>query len=197
MKVNFIIFIIPYILHTIVTYYQINRTLYNKTIYEKPLKDIIHENSPDLTSLKYKNLDSFFIIFFLPYLQTNGINAAIYLFKIMSVIVLIRTISSTITDMPSSNPNCKTYFNFHSIQTYITGHCLDKIFSGHTAATLLLVIVAHRYNLIKDSSLLYWFIAQIIYVYLGLICTRHHYSVDVFLSYIIVPLVYNLIKNDI
>lgn len=195
MNINF--FLIPYILHFITTFYQINRAKINKSMNLKPLRDIIHEHSPNLSDLKYRNLDSLFIIFLIPYFNRGSSNAIIHFFKTLSVIVLIRTISSSITDMPSSNPNCKYYTNFNSIYSYTLGHCFDKIFSGHTAATLLLILSANKYNLISDSYLIYWILIQIIYVYFGLICTRHHYSVDVFLSYIITPLIYNSIKNDI
>lgn len=197
MNINFLFFLIPYILHFITTFYQINRAKINKSMNLKPLRDIIHEHSPNLSDLKYRNLDSLFIIFLIPYFNRGSTNAIIHFFKALSVIVLIRTISSSITDMPSSNPNCKYYTNFSSIYSYTLGHCFDKIFSGHTAATLLLILSANKYNLISDSYLIYWILIQIIYVYFGLICTRHHYSVDVFLSYIITPLIYNSIKNDI
>lgn len=197
MKINFMYFILPYIFHCVATYYQINRAKNNKSMNIKPLRDIIHEHSPDLTDFKYRNLDYLFLIFLIPYINFSSYKAIIHFLKALSIIVMLRTISSNITDMPSSNPYCKYYTNFNSIYTYTVGHCLDKIFSGHTAVTLLLVLVAKEYNLIKESNFIYWIISQIIYVYLGLICTRHHYSVDVFISYIITPLIYYSIKNDI
>jgi hypothetical protein len=197
MKINFLLFFIPYILHVITTYYQINRAQDNKYIDINPLRDIIHDHSINLTDLKYRHLDNLFIIFLIPYLQKGNLEAITLFFKVLSIIVLIRTISSSITDLPSSNSNCKFYTNFNSIYSYTLGHCFDKIFSGHTAATLLLILCANQFNLISDSNLIYWILIQIIYVYIGLICTRHHYSVDVFLSYIITPLIYNSIKNYI
>ena len=197
MKINFLLFFIPYILHVITTYYQINRAQDNKLIDINPLRDIIHDHSINLSDLKYKNLDSLFVIFLLPFLQKGSFDALIYFFKILSIIVLIRTISSSITDMPSSNPNCKYHTDFNSIYSYTLGHCFDKIFSGHTATTLLLILCANQFNLISDSNFIYWIFIHIIYVYIGLICTRHHYSVDVFISYIITPLIYNSIKNYI
>ena len=197
MKINFLLFFIPYILHIITTYYQINRARNNRYLNLQPLRDIIHDHSINLSDLKYRNLDNLFIIFLIPFFQKGSFDAMIYFFKALSFIVIIRTISSSITDLPSSNPNCKYHINFNSIYTYTLGHCFDKIFSGHTAATLLLILCANRFNLISDSNLIYWILLQIMYVYIGLICTRHHYSVDVFLSYIITPLIYNSIKNYI
>ena len=195
MKINILFFIIPYILHIITTFFLINRAKLNNYIEEKPLRDIIHEHSPDLSSNEYRYLDNLFLIFLIPFFKKGGLIAFIHFLKALSVICFIRSISSSITDLPSSNVNCKYFQNFDSISTYITGHCFDKIFSGHTAATLLLIFSANKFNLISDQSLIYWIILQIIYTYVGLICTRHHYSVDIFISYIITPLLYNLIKN--
>ena len=96
------------------------------------------------------------------------------------------------TDMPSSDKECDP----HNISIYnvIFGHCSDKIFSGHTAFTLLIVLVAYNFNLLDNNKLLILGIFQLIYAFL-IIITRAHYSVDVLLSYYIVIPLYLCIKQ--
>lgn len=193
MNIYSIIYVLPYILHVVITYYQINRIKYNGSLNKMPLNDIIHENCVDLS--KYRHIDMLFIIFIFPYFQKNGFEAFIFFYKVLSIILFIRVISSTITELPSSDPDC--YINYKSINTYTTGHCVDKIFSGHNSATLLLILVAYKFELLSFKSSIKFGIFQFIYSFFALICTKNHYSVDVFLSYIIVPLVFYLVNNEI
>ena len=137
------------------------------------------------------------IIFILPFFQRNSLNAINFFFKFFSLIVGIRTISSTITEIPSSNPKCDTIKENLSLKNYILGHCFDKLFSGHTAFTLSLIFTAKKYNLISFKVYYFLVMLQILYTYFFLICTREHYSVDVFLSYIITVSIFSWLEDKI
>lgn len=190
---NNYIFLIPYIFHIIYVYFHIKNTTDNQTERRRPLKDIIMDNGPDLRSIKYI-MNPLLIIFVIPYILKNRLDCLVDYLKIFSVIVSLRIITSTITEVPSSDPNCNT--NEAGIFKYISGHCFDKIFSGHTACTLLLVLIAYDNDLITWNKYLIYQVLQIIYAFM-LVFTKGHYSVDVFLSYIIVIPIYLLLKDKL
>lgn len=195
MNLHIFVYLIPYILHFIFVFLHIRRIKNNYSYLRKPLKDLLFDNSIDLREWKmFTNL--LLIVFILPYFQKNGINAMIFFFKFFSIVVGIRLISSTITDVPSSDPNCNLEKEL-TLKNYLTGHCFDKIFSGHTAITLTLILVAVKYKLITNFTAIIMLIMQILYVYFFLICTRGHYSVDVFLSYVIVLPLFSSLQNNI
>lgn len=196
MKIPFFIFMIPYILHIVFVFFHVKRIKYNQSQYRRPLNDLIFDNSIDLRHLKIiPNL--LLIIFLIPYFQNNGISAFKYFIKFFSVIIGMRIITSTITDIPSSNPECDAINKELSLKNYLLGHCFDKIFSGHTALTLSLILVAQKFNLLTINITIFMYILQILYAYFFMICTRGHYSVDVFLSYIIVIPLFVSLQDDI
>ena len=148
---NNYIFLIPYIFHFIYVYFHIKNTNDHQTERRRPLKDIIMDNGPDLRSIKFI-MNPLLIIFVLPYLLKNRLDCFIDYLKIFSVIVGLRIITSTITEVPSSDPQCNT--KEVGIFKYISGHCFDKIFSGHTSLTLLLVLIAYDKNLLPFKKYL-------------------------------------------
>ena len=188
------IFILPYIFHIIYVYYHLKNTELNKTERRKPLKDIIMDNGPDLRHFKYI-MNPILIIFILPYIINNKLIYLINYLKLFSLIVSFRIITSTITEIPSSDPNCLLYKN-GGILKYLSGHCFDKIFSGHTACTLLLILIAYDKKLLSYKKYLVYQILQLLYSFM-LIFTKGHYSVDVFLSYIIVVPIFFLLKDKL
>jgi hypothetical protein len=165
----------------------------HKTERRKPLKDVIMDNGPDLRYLKMI-MDPLIIIFLLPYIINNKFNYLFDNLKLFSLIFGLRIITSTITEIPSSDPDCET--NKLGIFKYLSGHCFDKIFSGHTSLTLLLVLIAYDKNLLSYKKYLLFQILQILYA-LMLIYTRGHYSVDVILAYIIVVPIFFLLKDKL
>jgi len=174
----------------------VRRIKNNYSHLRRPLKDLIFDNSIDLSEFNTAT-DILLVIFILPYFQKNGFNAFILFIKFFSIIAAIRIISSTITDIPSSDPKCATIKENLSWKNYITGHCFDKIFSGHTAATLSLILIARKYNLLTMNKTILLILFQIIYAYFFLICTRGHYSVDVFLSYVIVLPLFSSLQDEL
>lgn len=187
------IFILPFLFHIVYVYYHLKNTSMHKTERRKPLKDVIMDNGPDLRYLKMI-MDPLIIIFLLPYIINNKFNYLFDNLKLFSLIFGLRIITSTITEIPSSDPDCET--NKLGIFKYLSGHCFDKIFSGHTSLTLLLVLIAYDKNLLSYKKYLLFQILQILYA-LMLIYTRGHYSVDVILAYIIVVPIFFLLKDKL
>jgi hypothetical protein len=72
--------------------------------------------------------------------------------------------------------------------TFLNGHCIDKIFSGHTSASLLLVFLYNKYNIIT-SNLIYVLLFIQILLALSLILTKEHYTIDVILGYLITTMI--------
>ena len=184
------IFLLPFLIHVIYVYIYLKNLKFH-TKNKKPLKDIIMDNCFDLRNFKFIN-EPLILIFLIPYIVNKKLKYLYNVIKIFSLIFSLRIITSTITEMPSSDPNCD--INKKGILKYITGHCFDKIFSGHTSLTLILVLVAFDKNLVNYNQYIIYQILQILYGFL-LICTKCHYSVDVILSYIIVIPIFLLIKN--
>ena len=187
------IFILPFLFHIVYVYYHLKNTSMHKTERRKPLKDVIMDNGPDLRYLKMI-MDPLIIIFLLPYIINNKFDYLFDNLKLFSLIFGLRIITSTITEIPSSDPDCET--NKLGIFKYLSGHCFDKIFSGHTSLTLLLVLIAYDKNLLSYKKYLLFQILQILYA-LMLIYTRGHYSVDVILAYIIVIPIFFLLKDKL
>ena len=187
------IFIIPFLFHIIYVYLHLKNTKMHKTERRKPLKDIIMDNGPDLRNCKLL-MEPLIIIFLLPYVINNKIDYLVDNLKLFSLIFGLRMITSTITEIPSSDPDCET--NQLGIFKYLSGHCFDKIFSGHTSLTLLLVLIAYDKKLLSFNKYLLYQILQIIYSLL-LVFTRGHYSVDIVLAYIIVIPIYFLLKDKL
>ncbi len=187
------IYILPYIFHIIYGFYNLKLAKINNTKMKKPLKDLIMNNSYDLSDIEYI-INPLFLIFLIPYINSsNYIYIGDYL-KLFSLIVGLRIITTTVTEVPSSNIKCS--IGEKDILKYFLGHCYDKIFSGHTAASLLLVLFAYDKNILTLNKYIILQILQILYAYL-LILTHSHYSVDVILSYVIVLPIFFLLKDKL
>jgi len=184
-------YIIPYIIHFISSIILYNKT---KDISEKnpPLYDIIISNTPDLSNYDIiPNILLCFIFSFLliPLFFNENFKILYSFFKYFSLIILIRTITTQVTILPPTilepQRECKYEKNFFDIICIcLDGHNLDKIFSGHTAASLLLVLLYFKYNILEKNSL-YLLLGLQILLSLTLILTRGHYTIDVLLAYII------------
>ncbi len=184
-----ILLIIALLIHLYITYLTHKRVKENGTVKRRPLNDLIHTHTPNLN--KYSILmDVLLFIFVVPFLINFKIAAIKQFINIFSIIIILRSFAILITDIPSSDKECDP----HNITIYnlIFGHCSDKIFSNHTAFTILAILVIYNFNILNNNHTLILGIFQILYA-LGIILTRCHYSVDVLLSYyIVIPLYYCL-----
>ena len=182
-------YLIPYILHIISTNLLTDK--FNDVKSYKPLYDAIMSNTPDLSD--YENVSNylfFFIAIFLIiplYIKPNN-KIFISLFKYFSVLVLLRSITSYVTILPSQTSKCK---NNLGLLRYINGHCIDKIFSGHTATSLIIILMYHKYNIIS-KNMVYFLLGIQFLLAISLIVTRGHYTIDVVIAYLITIFVYLL-----
>lgn len=182
-----ILLIIAILIHIYATYTTYERVKLNGTRYRRPLYDLIHDNTPNLS--KYSRLvDVLLVIFILPYILNYNLHYVTHFINVFSIIIILRSFALLMTDIPTSDVSCDP--RKISIYNLFFGHCSDKIFSGHTSFTLLAVLVAYNFNLLNNVQLLLLAIVQVLYALL-IIMTRCHYSVDVLLSYyIVIPLYY-------
>jgi hypothetical protein len=98
--------------------------------------------------------------------------------------MFIRSITIATTILPK-NDTCDDTLSF---RTFFLGGCYDKIFSGHTATTLLLTLIYYREHIINLESLLSINIVNMFFI----IATRAHYTVDVLLSIFVTTTIYKL-----
>ena len=189
-----ILIIVAILFHLYVTNITYNRIISNGTHYRRPLNDIIHSNTHDLS--KYSNqIDKLLLIFVIPFIINYKKEPIIHFMNIFSIIIILRSTALLMTDIPTSDKTCDPH-NFTTYNLFF-GHCSDKIFSGHTSFTLLTVLVMYKFKIVSNSTLILFALLQIIYS-LIIILTRCHYSVDVLLCYyIIIPLYYCITSNNI
>lgn len=144
---------------------------YNNNICE--LFDIFHIILPDLHN--YENVINYILFIGLASLYFLGTNALIteYISKLI-IILLVRAFTIISTILPKHN-NCDEKL---SLRSFIVGGCYDKIFSGHTAAILLLTLLYFKEHIINIPSLIGINLINTLLI----IATRSHYTIDVLLA---------------
>ncbi len=176
------VYIIPYIMHFLTVVYLFSKKEVIRG--SKPLYDIIISNIPDLS--KFRNIPNMLLLVLMSYLIIPlffkpNIDVFISIYRYFSIILLLRSFTISSTILPPINSNCDFKLN---MQTFMDGHCLDKIFSGHTAFSLLLVFVCNKFNILSKTFIYILLLIQFVLA-LSLILTREHYTVDVILGYLI------------
>ena len=195
MTKTIILFMVASFAHIWTTYYTHQRIKINKTHQHKPLYDIVHNNTHNCNKYSYI-IDIMLILFMIPLFQSvkrgESIKMLSHFIRVFSVLIIMRSLVLIVTDLPSSDETCDS----NNLNNYnmIFGHCNDKIFSGHTAFTLLAVLIAYTYGYISKFELFILIVLQLAYGFL-LVVTRSHYTVDVLLTYYIVVPVYFLMNN--
>lgn len=180
------VYIIPFILQTLSNGFLY--TMQDRKSNYKPLYDVIISNVPDLSKYNFiPNILMFILSTFLiiPLYIKPNYNVFMSLFKYLSVILFLRSITTSVTILPSIVNGCKFKMN---LITFLNGHCIDKIFSGHTSVSLLLVYLYNKYNIIT-SNLIYVLLFIQILLALSLILTKEHYTIDVILGYLITTMI--------
>ena len=176
------VYIIPYIMHFLTVVYLFSKKEVIRG--SKPLYDTIISNIPDLS--KFRNIPNILLLVLMSYLIiplifNPNIDVFISIYRYFSIILFLRSITISSTILPPINRNCDFKLN---MQTFMEGHCLDKIFSGHTAFSLLLVFVCNKFNILSKTFIYIMLLTQFLLA-LSLILTREHYTVDVILGYLI------------
>ena len=156
----------------------------NKNIYDLGFNYIPRINK------KYNYIDDIliFVIFFGMILFNINYKNFILLYLIIRFIRMVCMLSIT---MPPADKNCfkKLKLKQKSFKyiKFITGHCGETIFSGHTTLLVLcmLFIMPKVNNFFKILLFVYGLIGSIL-----IIALRHHYTIDVILAWVITILVY-------
>lgn len=79
----------------------------------------------------------------------------------------------------------------------LTGATFDLLFSGHMVFTLTFNLISlHQGWIVSTFSKVCWTTFQILHG-LGIIASRHHYTVDVWLSFLITPFVFWIVRDVI
>jgi hypothetical protein len=90
------------------------------------------------------------------------------------IIYIIRLFTVQLTVLPKTTCSIKSTID-------LSGYCYDKIFSGHTAFLCLITLFLFNLNKISVFTLLF---INILYGLL-IIASRAHYTIDVFIAYIV------------
>lgn len=142
--------------------------------------DIGHKFLPDLSEVQPLHIVSD-IMCLLPILLPPV--GRTKFFKYFLVIMAIRAVFILATILPKDK-KCKDEI---TIMTFVTGHCYDKVFSGHFASVLLFSLL---YNMKMDKVImLNTFNAFLI------LSTRRHYTVDILVSLFVTLFVYQNLKQ--
>ena len=106
----------------------------------------------------------------------------------------IRLVSTSITTLPisSGKRNNKEHMERKCSENMsLTGGCNDYMFSGHTSfITLCILFIMYAQGKINIMAIIYGIIS-----FVCIIGTHNHYSVDVFIGWIITMLVFQSHKT--
>lgn len=185
MITNDLVYILLNLISVSSTYFHI-QYIENKTSVKKmsSLPDLIVDNLPNL-SRNYIIRDFInysILLWILPFLLSKRVDLVYFVYKIISVILFMRTLTKFFTIIPSQDNGCKNEIN--NPECYITGYCNDKIFSGHTSLSLILLLTAFEFDLVDKRLMPILLLLHFIYVGL-ILASRNHYTVDIILAYMI------------
>ena len=141
--------------------------------------DIVHSNLPSTRNLKFIIDIIPYILFF--YISFIDLRLFYNVLGILIPVFIIRLLIINITILPKDK---KCDINKDSCP--YTGGCYDKIYSGHFAVifTCLLFLYKTKYINIVTLSL------SSIVVSLLIVTSRSHYTIDIFVSFLMVLLLY-------
>lgn len=180
-----------FILHIIFTYsvhlngqeFYKRRIIENKTT--PKVYDIGMRYLPDYSDNTYLEMGIHIISLVLPFLFGKQVRDAY--FNYIPVVFLIRYLFTSLTILPKDKKCDDEKFNIWNL---IIGHCYDKIFSGHFAIVNLTLMILLHYGQVD----LWWAIIGNLIFGVMIIMLRYHYTVDLFVAFLVNLLVY---KNDL
>lgn len=148
---------------------------------ENKIFDIFHEFTPDFH--EYGEIVNLIPLLFLgTFLFTKG-NVIWEFAEKFLLLIFLRSLTIFFTILPK-HADCSKRFEW---STCLVGQCYDKIFSGHTALTVLAALL-----LVRNGYVPKWLGALFVSLETILILlTRSHYSVDVVFAMVITYLVYD------
>jgi|UniRef100_A0A6C0BSM1 hypothetical protein len=151
------------------------------------LSDLGHKMIPSISQFYILHSDIILVSMFLAlFILIKSPNTLQDFFKKGSILLLLRSISICLTDLPQINNNdCKLG---NQISKIVGGKCTnDYMFSGHTSMTLLISLF-----IMKELPYLQIPMLSIttIQIYI-ILATRMHYSIDIFIAILLTYLVYS------
>jgi hypothetical protein len=166
-----------------------NRINNNKT--NPKVYDIMHKHLPYWKNNYWLN-NLIGILTLIPLIYTNDINMYFDFGALLLIVNIIRDITINLTILPQ-NKECELHKRSYMFQGLL-GACYDKIFSGHTAFVFLLTLLYNSYSVITNVPLL---IVWNIFNALSILIIRSHYTIDIFVSFLVCYTVFTeYMKNN-
>lgn len=148
---------------------------------ENKIFDLVHEFTPDFH--EYGGIVNLIPLLFLgTFLVTKG-NLIWEFAEKFLLLIFMRSLTIFLTILPK-HENCSKRFQW---STCLVGQCYDKIFSGHTALTVLAALLLVRGGYIPQWLGILFVTLETIFI----LVTRSHYSIDVFFAMVMSYLVYD------
>lgn len=136
--------------------------------------DVGHMVLPDLSRNRWANVanDAMAV---LPFVLAYAWNLPEF-YRLFAFVVAIRWVTTLVTILPKhKHCNDATF----APSNYLFGHCYDKVFSGHFAASLLMAVMLYRSgNRVPAWGLVAY---QTIHALL-ILSVRSHYTIDLLVS---------------
>ena len=137
--------------------------------------DLFHELTPDFH--EYEGIVNLIPLLFLgTFLFTKG-NVLWEFAEKFLLLIFLRSLTILFTILPK-HEKCSKRFEW---STCLVGQCYDKIFSGHTALTVLAALLLVRNGYIPSWLGIMFVSLETLFILL----TRSHYSVDVVFAMVI------------
>ncbi|CAF1355992.1 unnamed protein product [Adineta steineri] len=167
-----------------------------------PLRDLGYEflkniNSEKFAYIGYQLPVEYLAIIWILFCFINGSQGLIIIQKgarCLTIARLLRICVFSLTILPSPKPWCRFTGPVNPFRARVGGACNDLLYSGHviiyTLTALAFTILSRQYSkkLRYSLSILIW-----LYILQRIICTileRHHYSIDMFLGFIVTLLIW-------
>lgn len=154
---------------------------YDKVIFKKKSKiyDIVHENLPSMRNILFiVDIIPFFLLAIICFIDLK------LFYNVLGFLIpiyFIRLIIIHLTILPKDK-KC----DIENDSSILTGGCYDKIYSGHFASIFISLLVLYKRNYIN----MFLFIFILLISGLLIITARSHYTIDIFVSFLIVILFY-------
>ena len=170
------------LMHTCLTYlvYHQGRSFYANRIDKcasPKVYDIGHKVLPDLHGSRMAHA-TIEMMTLLPIVLAYAWNLKDF-YRLFAIVVAIRWVTTLVTILPKHKHCDDTAMGFHN---FMHGHCYDKVFSGHFAASLLMALMLYRSGRVPAWALVAY---QAVHALL-IIAVRNHYTIDLLVSVFVV-----------
>lgn len=146
---------------------------------ERPkVYDIGHRVLPDLSRSRLANVAND-VMASVPFVLAYAWNMPDY-YRLFATVLAIRWITTLVTILPK-HKHCDDAAAL-APSNYLFGHCYDKVFSGHFAASLLLAMMLYRSGQFPTWALVAYEVVHALLI----VSVRSHYTIDLMVSAFVV-----------